>query len=166
MKREERLQFLGCVTSVFDTPCEAPYTHARRSHDALCQDCLTSSVAKRFMRRYNIVKIDEKELKVYPVLSQVSWFSYFSSSSREHNKNPYVLLAAFIWLSHWRYVFGFRPMSCDHTLSLLHGNVENEVNSSVFSLSVSYSGIFDNNGLTLWDTVKCLSRFLNPEVIS
>ena len=35
------------------------------------------------------------------------------------------------------------------TLSLLHGNVENEVNSSVFSLSVSYSGIFDNNGLTL-----------------
>lgn len=34
------------------------------------------------------------------------------------------------------------------SLSLLHGNVENEVNSSVFSLSVSYSGIFDNNGLT------------------
>ena len=109
MKREERLQFLGCVTSVFDTPCDAPYTHARRSHDALCQDCLTSSVAKRFMRRYNIVKIDEKELKVYPVLSQVSWFSYFSSSSREHNKKPYVLLAAFIWLSHWRQCTGRPP---------------------------------------------------------
>lgn len=43
--REERLQFLGCVTSVFDTPCDAPYTHARRSHDALCQDCLTTFYA-------------------------------------------------------------------------------------------------------------------------
>ena len=35
------------------------------------------------------------------------------------------------------------------TLSLLHSNVENEVNPSVFSLSVSYSEIFDNSGLTL-----------------
>lgn len=70
----------------------------------------------------------------------------------------------FSWLlsfdfSQYVNVFGFRPRAImarglgrchviTLSLSLLHGNVENEVNSSVFSLSVSYSGIFDNNGLT------------------